>query len=444
MRDDVLIIICSTPYSKRLPQKCFLKIAGKPVLQHIFDRVKPLDIGAILAIPSNTTSEYKSRLDIPTFVNIIEGSPGSPLHRIVSCLLKLKRILGFNPKYIIRITHDDMLIDPATVQMLLDEVIEQNAGYGITPTIVEGAGVEIIATENIINALSNHPEPVEHISYFVKGENCPNPKIIKMKPRESIERDYRLTLDYYEDYVVLAAVLQHLGSDASVNDICKYLDDNTYILDYNKQPEVSIYTCVRNGGKWIIETMLNIPLRNKNHEYIVVDDASTDDTLKNILELKNVDVIVNTKNIGLASSSNRAVLQARGKYIMRVDCDDILLGVKEEAPQAIDIMKLKLEETGAVICYANYNEINESGETIRENVSAKEHHHIGCALVNKRWLNEIRFKEGIRHWDGLELYNRIKGRFPIAYVDEPLWYYRVRQNSMSRTNLQEREQCKPK
>ena len=52
MNDDVLIIVCSSPYSRRLKEKCFLKIGGKSVLEHIFGRIKTLNIKTVLAIPN--------------------------------------------------------------------------------------------------------------------------------------------------------------------------------------------------------------------------------------------------------------------------------------------------------------------------------------------------------------------------------------------------------
>jgi glycosyltransferase involved in cell wall biosynthesis len=175
------------------------------------------------------------------------------------------------------------------------------------------------------------------------------------------------------------------------------------------------------------------------YEHIIVDDGSTDQTLNTILKHrpKKYRIIVNEENLGLASSSNIAISKARGKYVMRIDCDDLI------KPNAIEIMRKKLDETGAMICYANYDEIDTKKKVTKKNIDAQENHHIGCALVNKRWLNEIRFKEGIKHWDGLEVYSRVKDRFPIAYAGESLWYYRVHSKSMSRTNLKERAKCKP-
>jgi len=447
--NDAVIIICSTPHSKRLPRKCFMRIGGKMVLEHILDRIKPLGIQTVIAIPERKKMEERDYQEYQNIaanyhIRLFKGNDTSPLHRMADAVYWLgmdNPYAASRPqKYVIRITHDDILIDVDTVDLLLSYVKHQNAGYGITPGIVEGAGVEVIATENLLAAARDYEgRAIEDVSYFVKGEGLPNPEIVKMPARYSIEKPYRLTLDHYEDYVVLENIFRQRGIDASVDDICKYLDEFPSLLNYNRLPDVTIYTCVRNGSRWLRPAIESA--RGCLADYIVVDDCSDDSTLHQILEFygnDRIEIIINERNIGLASSSNIAVNRARGKYVMRIDADDILL------PGALEKMRALMEVTGADICYANYKEMGEYTTIKRENVSAKDHHHIGCALVNRRFLNEMRFKEGIRYWDGLELYNRIKDKAKIVYMDEPLWLYRVHKDSLSHSNLKEREACKPK
>jgi len=401
-----------------------------------------VEILVVLAIPYKISEDdYKRYLDLASKYGAYcwRGYDASPLHRMAAVVKNWQNIgLSALPEYVIRITHDDILIDAETLLYLLEGVIMADAGYGITPTIIEGAGVEVISTENLLWAAQHHKDNIEDVSYFVKGRGVPKSDIVKLIPRSQIQRPYRLTLDYYEDYVVLENVFREVGVDASLDKICEYLDLNQSILDYNKAPEITLYTCVRNGARWIRHTIEAIKSCT-DKEYIVVDDASTDSTLHQLLKYygrEKIKILVNNENKGLASSSNIALNHARGKYIMRIDADDILM------VNSLNKMKAKIEETGAVICYANYNEIDEKGNIIRKNVSAREKHHIGCALINKRFLNELRFKEGLRHWDGLELYNRIKNNFPIAYIDEPLWYYRVHKDSLSNSDLQERDRIR--
>lgn len=65
----------------------------------------------------------------------------------------------------------------------------------------------------------------------------------------------------------------------------------------------------------------------KDWELIIVDDASTDNTLKKIKNFikkdNRVKIINNKKNIGLAASLNRAILLSKGEFIARMDADDI-------------------------------------------------------------------------------------------------------------------------
>ncbi len=64
-------------------------------------------------------------------------------------------------------------------------------------------------------------------------------------------------------------------------------------------------------------------------ELIIVDDASTDDSLKTLEEYQKKDhrivILRNEENIGLAASLNKAMAVSKGKYIIRMDTDDISL-----------------------------------------------------------------------------------------------------------------------
>ena len=51
MNNKAVVVICSTPYSKRINEKCFLKINGLTVLEHIAERIKSVELPVILAIP---------------------------------------------------------------------------------------------------------------------------------------------------------------------------------------------------------------------------------------------------------------------------------------------------------------------------------------------------------------------------------------------------------
>lgn len=69
-----------------------------------------------------------------------------------------------------------------------------------------------------------------------------------------------------------------------------------------------------------------------NLEFIIVDDASTDDSLSFIKDYDDnrIKLIVNQNNLGLTASLNKAISISKGKYIARMDSDDISLPYRIE------------------------------------------------------------------------------------------------------------------
>lgn len=429
---DTAIIICSRVKSSRLPQKVFKMINGVQMIEHLLKRVTVTGIPTVLAIPNGERQYYNHLSHYP--ITIVEGDALSPLHRICDYLKQHRGI-----KYVVRVTHDDPIIDAQTVSELLAEVKKADAGYGCTPDIIEGAGVEIMHRENLLEA-SKRKENTEFISYFVKGSNMPKPTTIKMQPRHTIQRPYRLTIDFPEDADLLEIVFRSLGNDCTVDEICKYLDLNQHLLNINKLPLLTVYTCVHNAEETIYTTMQSVLNTDINMEYIIVDDKSTD---KSIMEMtkfchdKRVKYIFNDKNLGLASSSNRAIDKARGKYITRVDADDLLMAdnFKVGFFEAVNLLNRKAE----IVYPAYYSYYEESGEYTYTKPDLK--HHAGCAIMTLKMINELRFKDGIRHWDGLDLYHRIL-KDGVSYYSKPTWFYRVHKDSMSNTNLEHRASTK--
>lgn len=429
---NAAIIICTRPESSRLPGKVFMPVAGVPAIEHIIHRLIGCGIPIVLAVPygcndyTRTVAKYR-----PEEVSLFYGHPESPLHRMA-------QVVELDPQieWVIRITHDDILIDQQTMLDLLKACqAEPECGYGISPTIVDGAGVEVIHRSNLLSAARTREEPTEFVSYFVKS--APYRKMITIEPRESIRRPYRMTMDYYEDWLVLDTVLGRTGPLAKLDDVCHYLDTHPHITGWNRQPLVTFYTCVKNGEKYIRETMQSV-LNNSSieYEYIILDDGSTDDTAVIVSEFAgnpHVRFFKNQKSIGLASSSNIAINKARGKYIMRVDADDILL------PSAASTMVRIMEEGAAGAVYAAYHETDSAAGVIEANIDPRKVHHAGCALFDHKMINEIRFTEGLRHFDGADLHKRIAARqMPIAYINQPLWLYRRHEKNLSNSNPEER------
>lgn len=90
-------------------------------------------------------------------------------------------------------------------------------------------------------------------------------------------------------------------------------------------PLVSVIIPVYNVEKYVgscLDSMISQTYSNL--EIWIVDDASTDGTIEEVSQFNDsrIQILQNKTNLGLAASVNRAILQAKGKYIARMDGDD--------------------------------------------------------------------------------------------------------------------------
>ena len=96
------------------------------------------------------------------------------------------------------------------------------------------------------------------------------------------------------------------------------------------KPDISIIMSVYNGEAYLAEAIESVINQTfKNWELIVINDCSTDSTAE-ILEGfskkdERIKVHTNEVNLKLPSSLNKAISLSEGKYIARMDADDICL-----------------------------------------------------------------------------------------------------------------------
>jgi glycosyltransferase involved in cell wall biosynthesis len=113
----------------------------------------------------------------------------------------------------------------------------------------------------------------------------------------------------------------------------------------NKLPLVSIVAINYNNSKYLLETLNSIDQQTyKNIELIIVDDCSTDDSIKKIEHWllsfnKPFQFIKHTENLGICKTINDGYKIAKGKYISSIATDDIML------PQKTEIQVQLLENT---------------------------------------------------------------------------------------------------
>lgn len=119
----------------------------------------------------------------------------------------------------------------------------------------------------------------------------------------------------------------------------------------NKDILVSIIVPVYNGEKYIIKCLKSLLNQTmKNLEIIVINDGSTDNTIKILNKFAERDsrikVINYKKNIGCSRARNEGIKISKGKYIGFIDSDDYINRTYYETLYN----KIEKEKTDVVIC----------------------------------------------------------------------------------------------
>ena len=191
-----------------------------------------------------------------------------------------------------------------------------------------------------------------------------------------------------------------------------------------------------------IESILNQTFGD--FEFIVINDNPENERIKQTLRkysLKDsrILIIFNKENLGLTKSLNKGLLVAKGKYIARMDANDIAMPGR--LGKQVDFMENNAEI--GIVGTGHYF-INEKGEIIDKKVPPLQDddlrkllikHNTFChssIMIRKEVLEKIGFYDD--NWKSAqdyELYFRIAKYFKLANLEQPLLYWRVNKDSIS-------------
>jgi len=429
---DTAIIICSRPDSKRVPGKIFTEFPlGKyetiTMLGALLYRLKMTDIPIILAIPEGTKNQYEMYDD----VHIFEGSYSDPLKRMSDAATE------YSVENIVRVCHDKVFIDQKLIIRGVQIFKNMEVDYLFSSFFIEGTGFEVIKG-SIIHMASAMYRDVEHISYAVKSITK---NVFNWATPSSERASFRLLADTYKDIEVLQYIFKRFKTKTLTTDIKKIIDFlliHPEISSINSTPELTIYTCCYNSEKYLAECIDSVVAQKKFNEweYIIIDDASTDMTSQIIAgytaKHSNIRTMRNKKNIGLSSSSNIALSNANGRYITRIDSDDYYTSRTSCKELVNCIFHSGTEAIYPANFFGSKDEIQ----------GPEENHHIGGAIFNRRSMNDIKFTDGLRGYEGLDFFHRARNFLKIGYLNSPVFLYRQHNNSMSKEAKTKRSKIK--
>lgn len=214
--------------------------------------------------------------------------------------------------------------------------------------------------------------------------------------------------------------------------------------------ELSIILPAYNSEDYILETLDSfVPDLKDKQELIIVNDCSTDKTLKIIKKYisqnrsKNITLINNEKNSGAGNSKNKALSIAKGKYIGFIDSDDIvdkdyfnlmLLIAKKHNCDLVtsDIVFRYPDRYKYMYIDDSYCFSKKAHHIIREKLLWHPAVASACTkLFNKKLIGDYKFMEN--RCDDLTFCFPIVGKAEsIVYLPNNNYYYRQTNDSLAR------------
>ena len=207
---------------------------------------------------------------------------------------------------------------------------------------------------------------------------------------------------------------------------------------------VSVIMPVYNGEKYLEKSIQSILSQTmKNFEFIIVNDGSTDTSLKIIQNYSKKDSrikIINKSNTGITHSLNCGIDIAQGDWVARMDADDIsdknrlmeqyLRGATDDSLALIGSSCFEIDKFDKKIKYYNYPE---NHDDLKNNLeSMKRYFPHSSYFIRTKFLKKINgYNLRMIRSQDYDLSLRLSDLGKITSIPKPLILLRRHNNSIS-------------
>ncbi|MDU6855737.1 MAG: glycosyltransferase family 2 protein [Clostridiales bacterium] len=225
------------------------------------------------------------------------------------------------------------------------------------------------------------------------------------------------------------------------------------------EEKISIIIPVYNASEHLYDCLNSIKLQiYKNYEVLIIDDGSTDDSVKiceNFIKDDNRFKLVVQKNSGVSNARNKGIQMCSGNWILFIDADDMIFkNTLNTLIQAANESKCLVVQGGITtklqnklnsfqcLVYKNYEIakflLNPYEYNQLEYYSKAEllHSTQGCyaKLISKDLIknNKIYFENNLKLGEDLVFYfNILNSTEKVCIVTEKIYFYRINQFSVT-------------
>jgi glycosyltransferase involved in cell wall biosynthesis len=200
-------------------------------------------------------------------------------------------------------------------------------------------------------------------------------------------------------------------------------------------PLVTISSAFYNTGPAILDMIKSVFSQTfTDWELLLINDGSTDDTLAIVESINDprIRIYSNDRNRGRSYSLNRITELARGKYIARMDSDDLCSPTRIEKQVALLESDSALDAVSTGLIY-----LDKQDNPIGDMVCPTEHEQIcaepwrtfhivhGALMAKKEHFQKTPYREDIPIAIDFNMFLRSHQCSRFGNVPEPLYYYRL-------------------
>ncbi len=223
--------------SQRLPGKAMKELCGKPILQHVVERLrdaKRLD-DVIVAIPKSQKDDVLAEFCSKMKYSFFRGSEQDVLLRY------WQAAHAFKADVVVRVTADCPLIDPGLLDTIVKRHVE-SSGNDYTSNVVirsfpRGVDTEVVSIACLDRLHQEAKDPFyrEHVTNLIHDhmKEYKTGNVLRAKGDRS---DLRLCVDTQEDFDVVQAVAQGVQG-TSIEEVIAFLDVHPKIAKLNAHVE---------------------------------------------------------------------------------------------------------------------------------------------------------------------------------------------------------------
>jgi len=228
-----VVVVCRM-HSKRMPNKALLKLGSATAIEHCLVNTLASKISAltVLATSTHTDDDKLRHYTLGGKVKFFKGKENDVAARILDAA-KL-----YDLDFVVRVTGDSPLISHELIDFLLQSHFQTGADFSYFEDAPLGVRPEVISTQALekLKSTIDTSKHSEYLSLYFKN----NPDFFHINkanaPKEWQFSQYRLNLDYPEDYEVLKSIFEKLKigtSPVSLSSVLEFLREHPEVSAIN-------------------------------------------------------------------------------------------------------------------------------------------------------------------------------------------------------------------